>query len=364
MRPTLFLSESVTSPPKRCVLQHMVCTAQGASVKRRAACSPCGQCSARNDSQAGCPTSSSTITRTPERLATSPAPVRSSTRRVSPMPERSASVMAPARRACSAPKSAASVAGCVDAGNASSLLKLAFMATPRPLQALNSSASRHAATAFARSASRATTTRPRSGAVHADSGVTNTAALAAAPCNSCRRESVSTVRLYRSAEGPARSAPAREEAPHVALRAAGGGGDAEARGLHRALRLAVPVASAADPHPQRLPAVLHACFEPTRRPHVLEHAQCAPRLQHASHLGETTHGIRHAAEHQPAEHGVEGAVAERQRVRIAPHERHPGRPPPTRDQRSVPGVETDHTDVRIDERQGAPRATTEGGRAA
>src|SRR5262245_6831234 len=346
MRPTLFLSDSVTWPPKRCVLQHIVCTAQGASVKRRAACSPCGQCYARNDSQAGRPTSSSTITRTPERLATAPAPVRSSTRRVSPMPERSARVMAPARRACRAPKSAASVSGCVDAGKASSLLKLALTATPRPLHALNSSASRHAATAFARSASRATTTRPRSGAAHADSGVDNTAAL----CNSCRRESASTVRLYRATEGPARSARARDEASHVALRAAGRRVDAEPSGLHRALRLAVPVASAGDPRPQRLPAVLHERFQPARRPDMLEHAQRARRLQHTPHLGETTHGIWHAAERQPAEHGVEGAVAERQRLRIALHQRHPGRPPPRGEQRRVRGIETDHAYARIDER--------------
>lgn len=39
----VFLSESVTWPPKRWVLQHIVCTAHSASVKRRAAKKPCGQ---------------------------------------------------------------------------------------------------------------------------------------------------------------------------------------------------------------------------------------------------------------------------------------------------------------------------------
>ena len=206
--PTLFLSDSVTWPPKRCVLQHIVCTAHGASVKSRAACRPLGQCSPRNASQAGRPTSSSTMTRAPAFLATSAAPVRSSTRRVSPIPERSASVSAPARRAFSVANSAASVSGCVEAGNASSLLKFALTATPRPSHARNSRASKHAATALARSASRATTTRPRSGAGHADSGVAITAAVAAAAFRICRRESISTLRLYRWVEARAGSRPA------------------------------------------------------------------------------------------------------------------------------------------------------------
>src|SRR5439155_1286968 len=90
----------------------------------------------------------------------------------------------------------------------SSLLKLAFSATSRPSHARNSSASRHAATAFARLGSRATTTRPPSGAGQARSGAARIAAEATAPWSSRRRESASTSRLYRAVEAPA-SQPGR-----------------------------------------------------------------------------------------------------------------------------------------------------------
>src|SRR5262245_3434780 len=304
------------------------------------------------------------MTRTPARDATSIAPVRSSTRRVSPMPERSASVMVSARRACRAPNTAASVCGCVDAGNASSLLKLALTATPRPLQPLNSSASRQAATAFARSASRATTTRPRSGAGHAESGVANTAAVAAAPCSSCRRESESTLRLYRALEAPPGSAWARDEAAQIASLAPGRDIDREAGGLDRPLGVAIPVTAAGKAGPERLPAILKARLEAARRAHVLEHAQRAAGPQHASDLGEPTRGIGHAAEHEPADHGVEGAVAKRQSLGVTLHQRHAGRAAPRGEQRLARRIEADHSRPRVDQGQVAAGAAADVERAA
>src|SRR5262245_58972570 len=289
------------------------------------------------------------MTRTPAREATSIAPVRSNTRRVPPMSERSASVIVSARRARSAPNTAASVSGWVDAGNASALLKLALTATPRPLQALNSSASRQAATAFARSVSRATTTRPRSGADHAESGVANTAAVAAAASRNCRRESEPTLRLYRALEAPRGSARARDETAQITSRAPGRDIDRKAGRLHRPLGVAIPMTAAGEPRPERLPAVLEARLEPTRRPHVLEHAQRAARSQHAPDLGESARGIRNAAEHESADHGVEDAVPKRQRLRITLHQRHAGRASPRGEQGLARGIQTDHPRPRVDE---------------
>src|SRR6267378_165247 len=231
------------------------------------------------------------MTRPPARRTTSAAPVRSSTERVSPMPERSASVRAPARRAPSAVMNAASVSGCVEAGKASSLLKLALSATSRPSHARNSRASSQAA-----------------------SGPASIAAEAAAPCRSRRRDSVSTSRLYRALEARGLSARPRDEPSHVALGPARGGVDSKARRLHGALGLAVPVAAAGQTRPEGLPAVLHPRLEAAARAHVLEHPQRAGGLQHAPDLGESARGLRHAAEDEPADDRVEGAVPKRQRL--------------------------------------------------
>src|SRR6267143_1709444 len=304
------------------------------------------------------------MTRPPARRTTSAAPVRSSTERVSPMPERSASVTAPARRAPSAAMSAASVSGCVEAGKASSLLKLALSATSRPSHARNSRASRQAATALARSGSRATTTRPRSGAGQAESGTASIAAEAAAPCRSRRRDSVSTSRLYRAVEAPPPSARPRDESPHVALRPARGGVDPKARRLHGALGLAVPVTAAGQTRPERLPAVLHPRLEAAARAHVLEHPQRAGGLQHAPDLGESARGLRHAAEGEPADDRVERAVPKRQRLGVALHERDAGRPTPRGEQRVVRRIEARDPGVAAVERKVAAGAATDVERAS
>src|SRR5207245_9523908 len=104
------------------------------------------------------------------------------------------------------------------------------------------------------------------------------------------RETASRSRLYRALEAPGLSARPRDKPPHVALGPARACLDAEARGLDAALGLAVPVASAAEARPQRLPAVLHARFEATGRAHVLEHPQRAARPQPALYPGQAAPG--------------------------------------------------------------------------
>src|SRR5207253_1577220 len=86
--PTVFLSESVTCPPNRWVLQHIVCTTHGASVNTRAAWNPFGQWAPRIGAHASRSTSSRTTSCAPASFTTSAAPVDVRTFRVSPNPAR------------------------------------------------------------------------------------------------------------------------------------------------------------------------------------------------------------------------------------------------------------------------------------
>src|SRR5947207_976034 len=317
----------------------MVCTTHAPSVKSRAAWRPSGQWGAVKGRHASRPTSSSTTTLPPAAATPAAAPVCSSTARVSPMPERSPSVSPCVPRRLSSASRAPRVAGCVDAGNGSALLKFALTATSRPSQARNANASKHAATALARSVCFTTTTRLRAGGSSATSAVGRAAVspIATPPPSTSRRDSMPL--LY-----PRRRGRPRREAAHVALCAPALVFDREAACLHRPLGLAVRVTAAAEPRPERRVAVLQPRLPRRGRAHVLEHPELAARPEHAPDLGEPAARVGDAAEDEPAHDSVEGAVAKGQGFHAALDQGDPGRPPPRARERLAAGLEPDGAD--------------------
>src|SRR5882762_4246784 len=205
--------------------------------------------------------------------------------------------------------------------------------------ARNANASKHAATAFARSFCFTTTTRPRAGGWAATSaaGTTLVSPIATPPPSTSRRDSMAL--LY-----PRHRKRPRHEAAHVALRAPPLGLDHESARLHRPLGLTVRMAASGEPRPERRVAVLQPPLPRPRRAHVLEHPELAARPEHAPDLGEPAARVGDAAEDEPAHERVEGGVAKGQSFHAALDQRDVGRPPPRARERLPAGLEPDRAD--------------------
>src|SRR5216683_2256870 len=118
------------------------------------------------------------------------------------------------------------------------------------------------------------------------------------------------------------------EKPHVLLRPPAALVDGEAGFLDRSLGIAVGMTAPGDPGPKRLDGVLKTPGKLALLPHVLEHAKSTLETKDALDLRQAASRIADGAEDQAAHHRIEGAVAERELLRLATHQRNRRRASP------------------------------------